>query len=63
MSLVGVITRCFAILGLVFVALGAGGCSTQTGEYAPVKQQWDSPRSSEIEDTLRNRLVHTQRDN
>lgn len=54
--------RILAVLGLVLAVLGIGGCSTQTGQYAPVKQQWDSPHSAQLQDELRNRLEHTQHD-
>jgi hypothetical protein len=54
--------KIFAVLALALFTLSASGCSTQTGQYAPTKQQWDSPRSGQVEDELRNRLALTQRD-
>lgn len=56
------ILKVLVVPGLVLVALGVGGCSTQTGQYAPAKQQWDSPRPEQLQDELRNRLEHTQHD-
>ena len=56
------ILRIFGVLCLMLVALGVGGCSTQTGQYAPVKQKWDSPHSAQLQDELRNRLERTQHD-
>ena len=63
MSSSNIILRLFAVVGLAFIMLGGSGCSTQNGEYASVKQQWDTPRSSDTEDSLRTRLAYTQRDN
>jgi hypothetical protein len=54
--------KIFAVLALLLMTLGVTGCSTQTGQYAPAKQQWDSPRSGQVEDELRNRLALTQHD-
>lgn len=54
--------KIFAVLGLLLATLGVTACSTQTGQYAPAKQQWDSPRSGQVEDELRNRLALTQHD-
>jgi hypothetical protein len=57
-----IILRYLAALGLAFMILGTSGCSTQTGQYATAKQQWDSPRPEQLQDELRNRLAHTQHD-
>lgn len=54
--------KIFAILAFALATAVVSGCSTQTGQYAPTKQQWDSPRSDQVEDELRNRLAHTQHD-
>lgn len=55
------------LFGLVLAALvlAGAGCSEappKYGQYADVKQDWDSPRPAELEDQLRNRLARTQRD-
>lgn len=55
------------ILSLVMVfALSGVGCSQHLGQDGPdaeAKRSWDSPRSTELESSLRNRLATTQRDN
>lgn len=55
------------ILSLVTtLALFSAGCSQhlrQDGPDAEAKRSWDSPRSTELENSLRNRLATTQRDN
>lgn len=55
-----------AWLAIMFaVSLAAVGCSksaVQGGPYAPAKKSWDSAHSTQLEDSLRNRLVHTQQD-
>ena len=58
--------RGFLMLSLVtaFVVTGAG-CSkhvSRDGPYAEAKQNWDSPRSTELENSMRNRLATTQQD-
>lgn len=62
MSSTNIVLRFFAVVGLALIMLGGSGCSTQTGQYAPVKQRWDSPRSDQLQDELRNRLALTQHD-
>jgi len=49
------------LLGL-FAALAAGCSGGEYGQYAEAKQSWDSPRPDDLDDRLRNRLAHTQRD-
>jgi len=45
------------------VAVLAAGCSgPEYGQYAEAKQSWDTPRPADLDDRLRNRLAHTQRD-
>ncbi|HEX7044136.1 MAG TPA: hypothetical protein VF203_05950 [Burkholderiales bacterium] len=54
------ITLC--LLG-AFAALAAGCSGTESyGQYAEAKQGWDTPRPDDLDDRLRNRLAHTQRD-
>lgn len=61
MRSIDIFRRVAAAVGLALVVFAAG-CSTGTGQYAPVKRQWDSPHSSRLQDELRNRLEHTQHD-
>lgn len=57
-----VISRAVVILAVVLAAAGAGGCSHEEGLYAKSKQSWDTPRSDQVEDSMRNRLARTQHD-
>lgn len=59
-------------VGVVVLALGiAAGCSKPAttdaggieGTNAAAKQNWETPRSAQALDQLRNRLAHTQTDN
>lgn len=62
MSLTNIYPRILAVLAITLAATAIGGCSTQTGQYAPAKQQWDSPRPAQLQDELRMRLELTQHD-
>ena len=62
MSRININLKVLAALAFALVTVGVVGCSTQTGQYAPAKQKWDTPRSSQVEDELRNRLALTQHD-
>lgn len=47
-------------------AVGGTGCTRDSNRGvsdSEMKQAWDSSRSAELEDSLRNRLATTQRDN
>jgi hypothetical protein len=50
---------------LLLTALGvlASGCTDSNGPEASAKQSWYTALSGDTEDSLRNRLAHTQRDN
>lgn len=55
----------FFVLVAALAAAAVVGCSESApryGQYADVKQDWDTPRPAELDDQLRNRLAHTQRD-
>lgn len=52
-----------AWLAIMFgMLIAVVGCSKSSGPYAPAKKSWDSAPSTQLENSLRNRLIHTQQD-
>lgn len=58
----------FLAVGLILTGFAASGigCARESSQGisdTEMKQAWDSSRSAELQDSLRNRLATTQRDN